>query len=235
MSSSSLVQTPQHIGFILDGNRRWAQAQGLPKLEGHRRGYEHLKAIVRHAHSRGVKFVSAYIFSSENWNRSKSEVSYLMGLALKVATQDIEELHKDNVRVRFLGRRDGLSDKLVKAIANAEEKTKHNTKGTLALCFNYGGQQEIVDALKSLVDKGVKSEDVTEALIEQELYASDIPALDLIIRTSGEKRLSNFMLWRAAYAELYFAQMHWPSFTINDLDDALADYASRERRFGGGK
>ncbi len=232
MSDSSAVSLPQHIGFILDGNRRWAEAQGLPKLEGHRRGYDNLKTIVRYAHKLGVKYVSAYIFSTENWQRAQDEVTYLMDLALKMATRDVAELHKDNIRVRFLGRRDKISAKLLKAIEAAETKTKDNTGGTLALCFNYGGQQEIIDVAKHLVEAGIKSAAITLESFAQQLYAPDLPPLDLVVRTSGEQRLSNFMLWQAAYAELYFTTTHWPAFTTSDLDLALDDYAGRQRRFG---
>lgn len=223
---------PVHIGLILDGNRRWAKAQGLPTLEGHRVGYGNLKQIGKHAIKRGVKYISAYIFSTENWNRSKDEVKYLMDLALWLASNELNEIHKDEIRVRFLGRLDGLSNKMIKAIHKAEELTKNNRKGTLALCFNYGGQQEIVDAAQQLLDKAKGAREVTVEKFASLLYAPEVPPIDLIIRTSGEQRISNFMLWRAAYAELYFTYKHWPDFTPKDLDEALAEYAQRQRRFG---
>lgn len=223
---------PTHVGLILDGNRRWAKDKGLPTLEGHRAGYGNLKDIVKHAVNQGVQYVSAYIFSAENWNRSREEVSYLLDLALWVATREVREVHKEGIRVRFLGRRTGLSDKLLKAIEKAEELTEGNTRGTLALCFNYGGQQEIVDAAQKLVTTAKKAEDITFESFTSALYVPDIPAMDLLIRTSGEQRLSNFMLWRAAYAELYFVTKHWPAFTVKDFDAALAEFAARQRRFG---
>lgn len=223
---------PAHIGFILDGNRRWAKDQNIPTLEGHRAGYANLKDIAKHAVNRGVKFVSAYIFSTENWKRTEEEVKYLMDLALWVAKHEVKEVHKEQIRVRFLGRRTGLSKKLVHAIEDAEELTKANTRGTLALCFNYGGQHEIVDAAKQLLVEHTDPNDVTEEKFAQYLYAPDIPAVDLLIRTSGEQRLSNFMLWRAAYAELYFVQKHWPAFTTDDLDQAITEFSNRHRRFG---
>ncbi len=227
MSETAL---PTHVGLILDGNRRWAKGQGLPSLEGHRSGYKNLKDIAKHAVNRGVKYISAYIFSTENWNRSKEEVSYLLDLALWVATKEVKEVHKEGIRVRFLGTRDGLSAKLLQAIQKAEELTKDNIRGTLALCFNYGGQQEIVDAAQRLATENAQN--ITVESFASALYAPDIPAMDLVIRTSGEQRLSNFMLWRAAYAELYFSAKHWPAFTPDDFDDALVEFANRQRRFG---
>lgn len=223
---------PTHIGFILDGNRRWARARGLPTLEGHRRGYDNLKTIGKAAVNRGVKFISAYIFSTENWNRSKEEVSYLMNLAYILLKRDVAELNKEGIRVVWLGSPDKVSPKLQKAIKNAEESTKNNTRGTLCLCFNYGGHQEILDAAKRVLTSGVVPQELTIERFEQALYAPAVPPIDLLIRTSGEQRISNFMLWRAAYAELYFVDKHWPDFNEADLDAAMQDYASRHRRFG---
>lgn len=224
---------PAHLGLILDGNRRWAKEQGLPTLEGHRVGYDNLKTIAEAAFERGVKYVSAYTFSIENWNRTQEEVSYLMTLALKVFSRDMREFQKKGYRIRWLGVPDNLSQKHLAAIREAEDSSKDNVKGTIGLCFNYGGRREIVEATKKVLDKEVKSEDLTEDLISKHLHAPDIPGIDLLVRTSGEQRLSNFMLWRAAYSELYFTKKYWPEFTVNDLDAALAEYASRHRRFGG--
>ncbi len=221
------VDVPTHIGLILDGNRRWAKAQGLPTLEGHKRGYENLKTIGRAGLARGIKYVTAYVFSTENWNRSQEEVSYLMDLLRWVLDKEVNELHKDNIRVRFLGSTERLDEKILEGIKKAEEKTAGNTAGTLGLCLNYGGQTEIVEAVRAIGDGEVTIESISE-----HLYAPDIPPVDLIIRTSGEQRISNFMLWRAAYSELWFTDKHWPDFTEADLDTALADYASRERRHG---
>lgn len=224
---------PTHLGLILDGNRRWARDQGLPTFDGHKKGYENLKTIAEAAIDRGVKFISAFVFSTENWKRAQDEVKYLMDLLTWVATHEVDEMHKKEIRVVFLGKEKPLSDKNLKLIRKAEEKTKDNTRGTLALCLNYGGQTEIAEAVQKLMNAGVKPEDVTPELIQQYLYHPEIPDIDFLIRTSGEQRLSNFMLWRAAYAELYFkADKHWPAFTVEDLDAALADYAQRVRRFG---
>ena len=226
------TSVPQHLGLILDGNRRWAKDQGKPTYEGHKAGYENLKVIGKAAIKRGVSYVSAYVFSTENWKRTAEEVDYLMKLLLWVAKNEVKELDKENIRFRFLGERNRLSKDIIKAIDAAEDRTKNNTAGTLALCLNYGGQQEIVSAVnKALLEEPGKSS-VTEDDIEQHLYASDIPPVDLIIRTSGEQRISNFMLWRAAYSELLFVDKHWPAFTEADLDEALEEFAYRQRRFG---
>jgi undecaprenyl diphosphate synthase len=232
VSNSAKSTVPLHLGLILDGNRRWAKAQGLPTLKGHRKGYENLKTIGKAAIERGVKYVSAYVFSTENWNRSRDEVDYLMKLLLWVAKHEVSELNKENIRVRFLGSRERLNQDITQAIDNAEEKTKNNTAGTLALCLNYGGQQELVDAIKKIVASGSPPSEVSEKVVAANLYEPDIPAVDFIIRTSGEQRISNFMLWRAAYSELYFTDKFWPDFNENDLDKALAWYAKRYRRFG---
>lgn len=223
---------PQHLGLILDGNRRWAKANGLPQLEGHRKGYENLKTIGKAAIKRGVKYVSAYVFSTENWQRTKEEVDYLMKLLLWVAKHEVNELHKEGIRVRFAGAKDKLSTKVIQAIADAETKTKENDRGELILCLNYGGQQEIADAVKDIISLGIKTAEITPNLIAKHLYLPDVPPVDLVIRTSGEQRLSNFMLWRAAYSELLFVDKHWPAFTEEDLDSALTEYTSRIRRFG---
>ena len=225
-------QTPRHLGLILDGNRRWAEKNGLPKLEGHKRGYENLKVIAEAALDGGVEYLSAYIFSTENWNRSKEEVGYLMKLVVEVFTKDINSLIDKNIKIVFLGSRTGLSKSVEKAINGAEERSKDITGGTLALCFNYGGQLEITDAVKEIVALKVPENDIDEKLIEQHLYQPSVPPVDFMIRTSGEKRLSNFMLWRMAYTELYFTDKHWPAFDVDDLKEALFEYASRRRRFG---
>jgi len=223
---------PVHLGLILDGNRRWAAEKGLRPFEGHRRGYLRLKKIAQAAFDRGVQYVSAFVFSTENWNRSQEEVAYLMDLLTWVANNEANKLHKKNIRLLFAGNETGLDPAVLKAIKNAEAKTANNTGGTIVLCVNYGGQQELADAAAKLIRAGVKPEDVTTELVNKHLYRPDLPPLDLIIRTSGEQRLSGFMLWQAAYAELKFVIKHWPAFTVADLDAALKDYATRTRRFG---
>ncbi len=232
MSDKLSNNVPMHLGLILDGNRRWAKDQGKPTYDGHRAGYENLKVIGKAAIKRGVKYVSAYVFSTENWKRSAEEVDYLMKLLLWVAKNEVKELHEENIRIRFLGEKTRLSKDIIKAITNAEEKTKDNTAGTLALCLNYGGQQEIAHAMNEILAENGQIGSITVDDIEQHLYAPDIPPVDLLVRTSGEQRISNFMLWRAAYSELLFVDKHWPAFNVDDLDMALGEYARRQRRFG---
>jgi undecaprenyl diphosphate synthase len=229
---STRSDVPAHLGLILDGNRRWAHEHGLKPFEGHRRGYLRLKKIALAAFDRGVDYVSAFVFSTENWQRSQEEVDYLMDLLHWVAKHEVNKLHKRNVRVIFIGSENRLSPKILESIRSAEAKTAKNSGGTLVLCLNYGGQQELSDAVVELIRSGVKAESVTPALISKHLYQPDLPPIDFIIRTSGEQRLSGFMLWSAAYAELKFVLKHWPAFTVHDLEKALADYAQRQRRFG---
>lgn len=223
---------PQHVGFILDGNRRWATSQNRPTFEGHKKGYENLKEVAQACFDRGIHYVSAFIFSTENWNRSKEEVGYLMNLAIKIATKDTEELIENNIKVVMLGSEEGVPSKVLQAFRLVEAKSQHNTGGTLALCFNYGGFQEITDAVRALTRDGTSGNDITIDAIEKCLYHPEIPPIDLVIRTSGEQRLSNFMLWRVAYAELFFTKKYWPDFSTEDLTRALEDFAQRHRRFG---
>lgn len=228
MSDTSSL--PTHVGIILDGNRRWAKANKLPTLEGHRQGSEVFKEIALHAFSKGIKNLSAYVFSNENRQRSEKEVGYLMELVIKAVEAYLDEFHERGIRIVILGRREGLRSKVIDAITRTEEKTQGNDKGTLALCFNYGGREEIVDAANQVAAQDLP---ITTEKLRQALYQPELPDLDLIVRTSGEHRLSGYMLWRAAYAELYFSPVMWPDFTPSDFDDALADYQRRARRFGG--
>lgn len=224
---------PTHIGYIVDGNRRWAKTHGIPTYEGHLAGYNAIQDIAHATFERGVEYMSAYIFSTENWKRSEDEVSRLMGLVLKLLTSDLHIFEENNIKLKIIGSRQRVSDKILRAIDEAEARTANNTRGTLALCFNYGGQEEISDACKRLIQSGISADDVTPDLIEQNIYAPEIPPLDLIVRTSGEQRLSNFMLWRSAYSELLFLDKPWPDMTKDDVTDILEEYARRGRRFGG--
>lgn len=232
MSEEADIQLPAHIGFILDGNRRWAKKHGLPVYEGHLAGYNALKDVAVAAHEAGVKYISAYVFSTENWKRSADEVKGLMSLVLKLVKSDLPEFHKRNVRLKVAGSREGVESKIIKAIENAEAVTADNTGGELVLCFNYGGQLEITDAVKKIVQAGVSADDITEDLIAQHLYAPEVPPIDLVVRTSGEQRLSNFMLWRAAYSELMFIDKNWPDMTKDDVTAIMEEYKKRQRRFG---
>lgn len=224
---------PRHIGYIVDGNRRWAKEHGIPPYEGHLAGYNAVQDIAEATIEAGVEYVSLYVFSTENWKRSEEEVGRLMGLVLRLLKSDLKKFQDNNLRLRVLGTRDGLSEKIVKEIDTAEEKTRDNTAGTVALCFNYGGQLELADAVKAIVENGTDASDITPELIEQHMYAPDIPPCDLIVRTSGEQRLSNFMLWRSAYSELMFLDKNWPDMTKQDVTDILEAYQTRKRRFGG--
>lgn len=227
--SSKLSALPIHVGIILDGNRRWAKNSGLDTLKGHQRGSEVFKNVSLHLFDKGVEFVSAYVFSTENWQRKAEEVDYLMRLVAKAVEMHLDEYHKKGIRIKILGSREKLKPAVLKAIERTEQKTASNTNGTLGLCFNYGGRQEIIDA----VNKAKADGDITEQIIGQNLYAPEIPDIDLLVRTSGEQRLSGFMMWRAQYAELLFEQKFWPEITTNDVDGWLEEYNNRQRRFGG--
>lgn len=223
---------PQHIGIIMDGNRRWAKMHSLPVNEGHSRGREVLREIVKHVFEKGIPYLSVYAFSLENWRRTQDEVRYLMSLVQRTLDKYMDEFNEAGVKVIFLGTKDKLDKKVIRAIEEAETKTQNNKKGTLAICFNYSGQQEIIDAVKHLTKEGVDADSLTIEKLGSKLYHPEIPPLDLIIRTSGEQRLSGFMLWRSAYAEFIFMERHWPDFRPADVDRALAEFANRQRRYG---
>ena len=225
--------TPTHVGYIVDGNRRWARARGLDSQVGHEAGYEKVKDIVLDTIDRGVPYVSAYIFSTENWHRSGPEVKYLMDLVVKLLSEDLPVFVERGIRLRVAGTRIRLSRRVKKAIDKAEAATKDLTKGTVILSFNYGGHQEIIDAVNRLRKTLSAQKKVTAQIFEQFLYTPDVPPCDLIVRTSGEQRLSNFMLWRSAYSELIFIKKAWPDMTKRDVTAILKEYAKRSRRFGG--
>lgn len=224
---------PRHVGYIVDGNRRWAKQHGLPTYEGHLAGYAALKDIAVATLDAGVEYMSAYIFSTENWKRSADEVKKLMALTLRILKSDIPMFNKHNVRLKVIGSLEGVDPKIIKEIERAETETAGNTGGVLALCFNYGGQTEIVDAVKKIVQSGVKAENVDVELIAQSLYAPEVPPVDVVVRTSGEQRLSNFMLWRSAYSEFIFLKKMWPDMTEQDVTAIIDEYSRRSRRFGG--
>ncbi|MDN5274172.1 MAG: Isoprenyl transferase [Candidatus Saccharibacteria bacterium] len=224
---------PKHVGYIIDGNRRWAKTHGLPVYEGHLAGYGAINEVVQASFDAGIEYVSAYIFSTENWKRNEQEVNKLMSLVLRLLTSDLHLFDENNIKLKVLGSRERVSEKILDAIDKAEAQTANNTKGTLAICFNYGGQLEITDALKKIILSGVASEDITPELITQNLYVPEVPPLDLIVRTSGEQRMSNFMLWRAAYSEFLFLEKLWPDMTKDDVTAILEEYSRRDRRIGG--
>ncbi len=225
-------EIPAHVGLILDGNRRWAKAKGLTVVEGHKEGAETFKKISLAAFDRGVKYLTAFIFSTENWYRAKEEVSFLMKLMVRAVELHLDEFHKKNIKIVIVGSRDNVPESVQKAMERTESKTAGNTGGVLGLCFNYGGKPELVDAIRKIAASGVSLTEIDDELVDSYLYQPEIPGMDLMIRTSGERRTSGFMMWRADYAELYFVEKMWPDFTVEDLDTALADYAERQRRFG---
>ncbi len=225
-------EIPKHVGIIMDGNRRWAKERGLPTLKGHMQGQQTLRTITQHAFKRGVKYLTVYAFSTENWRRTEEEVGYLMNQVARSLKKYLHEFVEAGIKIEFLGVRDDLPKSVLQAIEQAEAATAKNDSATLGICFNYGGQQEIVDATKALVETGVKAADITTETFARYLYSPEIPSIDLLIRTGGEQRLSNFMLWRAEYAELVFTQTYWPDFGTDELDGILGTYAERQRRFG---
>ena len=222
----------KHVGVIVDGNRRWAKARGLPTLEGHRAGYVRVKELARWLFARGVTYASFYLFSRENWKRSQSEVSYLMALLEQGLKKDTAEFVRDSIRLRFAGLRAGLSTSLQELMIKAEQATVAGNKGTVVACINYGGQQEIVEAVQQLAKSGSDLSGLTLDQLKAALTTAELPPADLIIRTSGEQRLSNFLLWESAYSELYFTPQLFPDFTETDLDQALSWFNDRQRRFG---
>lgn len=232
MSETKLI-APSHVGIILDGNRRWAKENNLPSLEGHRRGSEVFRTISLAAFDSGVKYLSAYVFSTENWQRTKEEVNYLMKLVIKAVEKYLADYQKKGIKLVIVGDRSKLSREVLESINKTQELTKNNARGTLVLGFNYGGQQEILDATKKIINSSLPASQVTKEIFEQNLYAPEVPEVDLLIRTSGELRTSGFMLWRSAYAELVFSSKLWPDYTVEDFKDALDEYYNRHRRFGG--
>lgn len=222
---------PRHIGYILDGNRRWAKKYGLPTYEGHLAGYNALKDIIEATSDAGVEYISFYTFSTQNWNRAEGEIRGIMRLIRRLFKTDITQLVKDGYKLVVLGSREHLPADIIKLMDEAEEKSKAGTKATLAMCFNYGGQEEITRAAQRLIDSGTTS--VTLESFTASLDHPEVPDCDLIVRTSGEQRLSDFMLWRSAYSEFLFLDKLWPEMTKEDVTDILEEYKRRGRRFGG--
>ena len=228
---------PRHVAIIMDGNGRWAAARGLPRAEGHRRGVEALRKTIRAAGEIGIGIITIFSFSAENWSRPASEVSELMGLLRRFIRNDLAELHQSNVRVRIIGEREGLDPDIGRLLIEAEELTRANTGLTLVVAFNYGARQEIARAARRIAEQiaggALKLADVNSETVGRFLDAPDLPDPDLVIRTSGEQRLSNFLLWQSAYSELVFVPTYWPDFDRAALEAAIREYQQRERRFGG--
>lgn len=224
------IKIPMHVGIILDGNGRWAKERGLKRTAGHLAGYKNLLKLSKYVLDKGTKYLSVFAFSTENFNRPQEEVDYLMDLFMKGFNQDRGYFNKENIRVVFSGRRDRLSSKVLDAMDKMEEETKNNSLGTLNICLNYGGRAEIIDAVNKIIKENKK--DITEEEFKQYLY-NDLPDIDFMIRTSGELRISNFMLWQISYAELYFPKCYFPDFNESEYDKALIEFTKRDRRFGG--
>jgi undecaprenyl diphosphate synthase len=224
---------PEHVAIIMDGNGRWAKSRGLPRLAGHQAGTENLRRVIKGCVEFGVKYLTIYAFSTENWGRPKEEVDGLLSIVESVIEKELAELHKEGVQLRHIGRLDRLSDGLRSKVEAAIELTKNNNRLTVVIAFNYGGRDELVHAMEEMIRAGVKPEEVTEKLVSEYLFTKDIPDPDLVVRTSGEMRLSNFLIWQAAYSELYVTPVYWPDFDRDELKKALESYCQRSRRFGG--
>jgi undecaprenyl diphosphate synthase len=223
---------PQHVAIIMDGNGRWAKKRGLPRLVGHNAGGDNIRPVVKIFADCGVRYLTLYMFSTENWNRPRIEVAGLLSLLAKKIDQETQAFHQENIRLVHLGRLDRLSQKLREKVQAAVELTKNNTGLTLCLAFDYGGRDEIVQAARRIASAGIPNDNIDEPVFARYLYCLDIPDPDLVIRTGGESRLSNFLLWQAAYSELYFTPVLWPDFGRKDVEEALSEYKRRQRRFG---
>ncbi len=227
---------PNHVAIIMDGNGRWATKRGLPRSAGHKAGAENLKKLCKHINKLGLNYLSLYAFSTENFKREVSEVSYLMNLFIEMFTNDFKFLIEDNIKVLFSGRREGLPSNVIKAIKKMEEDSKNNTGTVLNICLNYGSQDEIVDMVKKISgevkDGNIKIDDIDKELVNKNMYY-ELPPVDYVIRTSGEMRISNFMLWQSSYAEYYFPETLFPDFNELEFDKAIEEFNKRHRRFGG--
>ena len=223
----------QHIAIIMDGNRRWAKNNMLPSAMGHKKGVEALKKTLKAAHKFGIKYLTLYAFSTENWNRKQEEVDFLMGLLANTIKSQLDELNQNNVKLRFIGYLKALNPTLQEILAQAVETTKNNTGVNLQIAINYGARNEITNAIKDMIQQGVKPEDVDEELVSKFLYTKSIPDPDLLIRTGGEMRISNYLLWQIAYSELYITNIYWPEFDEEALKNSILEFAKRQRRWGG--
>ena len=222
----------QHIAIIMDGNRRWAKEKNLPSAFGHKKGVEALRNTVRACDNFGVKYLTVYAFSTENWNRKKEEVDFLMNLVAETLINELKEMHEENVCIHFIGDMTRLSNKLQKIISNAVLRTKNNTGVNLQIALNYGSRNEITYAIKNIVNSGIKAEDITEELISNNLYTKGIPNPDILIRTGGEQRISNYLLWQIAYSEIIIKNEFWPEFNKDILAQCIEEFGNRQRRYG---
>ena len=226
------VKIPRHVAIIMDGNGRWAKARGLHRSEGHRAGYENLRRVVAAAAEAGVEYLTLFAFSTENWDRPSEEVTGILSLAAEVIKVETEDLHRNGIRVKHVGRLDRLPESLQNEIRDSVELTRQNTGMTLGVAFDYGGRYDIVQAVQRIIKAGVPAEEIDEDLLSGYLFTSSVPDPDLVIRTGGEFRISNFLLWQSAYAEFYSSDVFWPEFDGKELHRAFQVYTGRERRFG---
>ncbi len=233
MANPNTNHIPNHVAIIMDGNGRWAEKRKLPRLAGHKAGTDNIHRIIKSLTDSGVKYVTLYVFSTENWSRPSQEVDGLMRLIEESIDNEVQSLHAKGVRLLHIGRSDGVSQRLQNKVAQAIELTKNNRTLSVCIAFNYGSRAEIVDAIKSMICEGIAVDKVDEALVSKYLYTADIPDPDLIIRTGGEMRTSNFLLWQSAYSEYYITPTLWPDFGPEELEQAFAAFGGRERRFGG--
>ncbi|MBW6465267.1 MAG: isoprenyl transferase [Brevefilum sp.] len=232
-STQNVPDVPRHIAIIMDGNGRWAKARGLPRIAGHQAGTENLRTIIRASAKLGIQYLTFYAFSTENWSRPKAEVTGLMRILSDVIDREMAELHKEGARLVHIGHLDGLSQALQDKVRQAMDLTKDNQRITIVLAFNYGGRDEIIHAIKRMLADQIDPDAVDEALVGNYMFTSEIPDPDLVIRTSGEQRTSNFLTWQSVYSEWYFPQVYWPDFSEEELRKAIEVYAQRDRRFGG--
>jgi undecaprenyl diphosphate synthase len=227
------TRLPNHIAIIMDGNGRWAKQRGLPRIEGHRAGVENLPSVIEYFNKLRLKYLTLYGFSTENWKRPEEEITGLLQLLEEAIDNETLKLHQNGIKIRHLGRLYELSPGPQQAINKAVELTKNNTGMTLSLAFNYGGRAEILDAVRRTIAEGIPAENINEELFNSYLYTAGLPEVDLLIRTAGELRLSNFLIWQTAYSEYYFTKVLWPDFSKKEIDKALLSYSQRQRRFGG--
>lgn len=228
-----MAHLPNHVAIIMDGNGRWAKQRNLPRLEGHREGMENMRSVVGYFSRLKVKYLTLYGFSTENWSRPKEEINGLLSLLQEIIDDEVLKLHRQGVRIRHLGQLERLPQKLQAAINKAVDLTRDNTGLNFSFAFNYGGRTEIVDAVRRLIAEGIPAEEIDEKRFSRYLYTADLPEVDLVIRTGGEIRVSNFLIWQAAYSEYYFTDVLWPDFNEKEADKALLAYSQRQRRFGG--
>ncbi len=227
------MRSPEHVAIIMDGNGRWAERRGLPRMVGHQAGFNRIRPIVETVLSKHIKYLTVYSFSTENWSRPEEEVQGILSLLIDNIDREAQKLHEQGVRMRHIGRLDGLSEDVQAAIKRACDLTRNNTRMVFSFAFNYGGRTELLDATRNLIGEKLSPSDINEKIFTRHLYTDGMPDVDLMIRTGGELRISNFLIWQSAYAELYFTKVLWPDFTPKQVERALAAFDRRQRRFGG--